>query len=234
MTNSTTTLMKAGDAKKIADLTAQHGRLFRNQSHRIRITQVGNFYGRAVPRQRAILASMQSGCSYAAAYKQSEGLFDTKRWSKVVNRTASARGILLTITEKIRCRANTDSLGDGEIQTLRDLVHQIADEANILAQRILDCKLQEIIEEPRRKRKSRPEKQVSFTGSVVQFAEVRGQLSTAIAKLSKTARDVPQMLEQLGELPTAEQIEKTLLDVDRIVKAVPMFLAAIESVRPVA
>ncbi|MCA9073115.1 MAG: hypothetical protein KDA84_29535 [Planctomycetaceae bacterium] len=73
------------DTQKVAKLTAQHGHLFLNplKSGRIPVKEILNLYGRAIPRQSAILMAMQSGVSYSAAYKKSAGVFDTKRWNKV-------------------------------------------------------------------------------------------------------------------------------------------------------
>jgi len=215
---------------KIAELTAQYGPLFREQLEpgRLPMKELDNFYGRAAPRQRMILTAMKSGASYWQAYKESKGQFDTKNWIKVSNRTAAARGYLLKNAARIWGCATRVSFGDDEVQTLRDMARQLADEAIEVSRQVLRCDLREVAELSHRKPKKGLNQRTTSGAGTIQFSKVRGQLVTAITKLRKTSRDVPQMLAQVGELQSVRHAAKTLVEVGRIVRGVPLFNSAFE------
>ena len=161
--------------------------------------------------------------------QKGEGQFDTKRWGKVSVRAAAAaaRGCLLKSAAKLCLSGKSNSFNDEQVQTLKSMADQLADEADELARRILRYNLREAAEKPHKKRKG----QIPTSSSSIQYGTVRGQLKTAISKVRKTSRDVPLMLEQLGEVPTVQQAAHTLVEVGRIINGVPLFLAALEGTR---
>lgn len=226
MANSTLT------ARKLAELTAAHGDLFRRpfESGRIPAKQLDNFYGRALPRQIAILTAMKSGRSYSAAYEQSSDAFDTKRAQKVVARAAAARGHLLTSAAHICQSDEPEPFTRDEIRNLRSLAEQVGSESQELARKMLKCDLQEAEESERRP--LRRDAAVSRISSGAQYERLRGQLETALSKLRKTVRDVPHLREHLGVSLSVRISAEALVEIGRILNGVPLFLAALEGEIP--
>lgn len=225
---STKATLTSLQAQKVAELTAQYGDLFRipYESGDISIGEIDDFYGRAGSRQMAIVSSMELGYSYSAASKMSKNaIFDTKRWEKVSNRAAAARGHLLQSALRIFLNT-TVKFDEGQSHELRDLAAQIADEAQALGREILACELRQGCAKPLKGKRAKL--QFAKPNPARLFPFVRGQLRSALAKLRKTSRDVPQMFKHLGELQSVHQTAHTLVEIGRIIAGVPVFNAVLD------
>lgn len=191
---------------------------------RISPSQIDDLYGRAAPRQQAILTAMRAGVPYSRASKGSTGEFDTKNWKKVRKRTAAVRGHVLTTMASIACQSRTEVIRDEEAAKLIGMVEQLCELAFELTRRVLD---RELIEGDGSTRKPAPAELV--VGDTVSFTRLHQSLATANSKLRKTVRDVPQMERQLGGRQTVSDAACVLIDVARIIHAAPLLIASLES-----
>ena len=212
-------------------LAAVHGPIVDEliDAGKIPMTQVCNFFGRAEPRRIAILAAIESGRSYSKAYKESAGQFDTKNWNKVSVRTGAVRGHLLKTTARIACRCAPDEFSSDEVRTLQGMARQLSESATELIRQVLDYDLQEVSESPSRKSGRKAVEPIVFDSGTIRFNDIHQQLATAITKLKKTVRDVPQMGEQLGAFPSVRNAACVLVEAGRIVRGVPLFISSLKS-----
>jgi hypothetical protein len=223
---------KTTNSRKIEELITIHGDLFRHpfENGRIPEKSIGNFFGRAAPRQRAILKEMQSGKSYSKAYELSSSEFDTKRWDKVFVRTAAARGHILQSLVRVYQDERDGKHGNAcERDVIRELLTEIISVATRLSYDLLKYELLEASKQvPPRQQRVKPDDSSIQNSGDCRF-NIASNLKTALSKLKKTARDVPQTLEQLGSLPSVIQVAKTLVELGRILSGTHLFLAVRES-----
>jgi len=219
-------------AIKVAELVQSHGPVVTRliESGRIPQGQISNFFGRALPRQKAIVAAMKSGSSYSKAYNASGGDFDTRTWHKVPARLAAARGYLLSMTARLARRGDELTYSTQETRELGRLAKQLDDETLTLIRHLLRCECRE--QEVGHSRKRQDNSKVEL--SSVPFAIVRRELRTAIAKLGKTSRDIPLMTELLGEQPTVRQVVRSLVEIGRIRSSVPLFILTLNASSPIS
>jgi hypothetical protein len=218
-------------ARKLAELKAVHRDLFRKLfgAGRIPVKELDNFYGRATPRQTAILMAMKGGNSYSAAYKLSSDVFDTKRPEKVVARTAAARGHLLTCAAQVCQMDRPEILTKSERRNLHSLVQALSAEASELARQILMCDLRESEELA-----SRLKFRVAVANRKfipMKSSDTVRQLETACSKLRKTTRDLPHLIEHLGVALSVRDAAKAFVEIGRIFAGVQLFLTAIDGKR---
>lgn len=214
-------------AEKIQDLTNELGPVIEKFicNGKLPLNQLDNFYGRHPERRCQILTGMQNGLSYSRAYQESEGCFDTKHWRKIANRMASCRGLLLKSTAGLFVPGEA-LRSQPQFTQLETIALELAAEARRLLREVVHYEFV-VAPKPPKKRRSGPTRQISVPD--VTFRQALSNLKTARTKLKKNVRDVPQMLEKLGSLPSVDQVAKTAVEVGRILSGVPLLLAALEA-----
>ena len=202
-------------ASKLAELTSIHGDLFLNpwNDGRIPKSDFANFFGRHAERQRGILSAMTAGCSYSKAYKLSSRCFDTKRWSKIPNRSASCRGLLLKAICSVR--QNSEPISEEVWNESLELADAIIFAAKHQLQRL---SLVPRLSEAGSFRKAKAAIQKS-PSSLWGPKEILAGLRTAETKLAKNARDIPKMFGVLREQPRLRDVAATAIETAQIVFA---------------
>lgn len=220
-----------GFVAKVDELAALHGKYVREliQTGRIPEKQIANFFGRHPKRREVILSYMRKGYSYSKAYSASDGTFDTKTWMKVSNRTAACRGLVLTtLVELASAYRGSPRLTATERQELRRLTDEINRNAVTLIRALACCKL---MPSPAGKAHPNRENKSCYpvsTKVAASFTKMRAGLATAASKLKKNCRDVPQMFNMLGELPSVKNVAQITVEAGRILGGVPLLLGALE------
>lgn len=214
--------------KKVQELTKAHGPIIEEliQKGQLPLNQLDNFFGRHYERRCLILSLMQNGLSYSRSYQESEGSFDTKKWEKVANRTASCRGLLLRSTADLVAQGLLARTCEAEFSQLETIALELAAEAKRLLVE-LACHEFEDTTKPQTTERSR--KTQRGHSPVVTFDQALSNLKTARSKLRKTTRDIPQMADKLGTLPSVHEVAKTAIEIGRLVCGVQVFLAALET-----
>ncbi|MCA9071760.1 MAG: hypothetical protein KDA84_22690 [Planctomycetaceae bacterium] len=214
-------------AKKINELVEEHGREIEEslRSGKLPLNQLDNFFGRHPERRCLILSLMQNGLSYSRAYQESEGCFDTKHWGKIANRTASCRGLLLKSTAGLFVLGETVR-SQPQFTQLETIALELATEAKRLLRKVVHY---EFAVAPKPPKKRRSGKTQPINSPDVTFNQVLSNLKTAMSKLKKNTRDVSQMAEKLGTLPSVDEVAKTAIEVGRLLCGVQFLLAALET-----
>jgi len=212
--------------EKITELIVEHGPLVKKliQSGRIPDSQIGNFFGRHSDRREAILKGMREKATYSDAYQQSCDCFDTKRWSKISNRAAACRGLILRTAAGLASMGRDKAWSDEEIQQIAKLTESIADDARKVVQVLAECEVTANNDRMTKPRKVGPCKVGNFRPT---FTRVMSRLRTARTKLRKCVRDVPRMQEKIGELPTVDDVARTAVESARIIRGIPILLRVI-------
>ncbi len=201
--------MSPRDVTRLDELVEAHGDVVRDfvAAKKLPTRQLGNFFGRHSERRSAILRGMQIGQSYSKAYSISAVEFDTKRWAKVPNRVASARGLLLKGLASVVGSSSADLM----TEEVRVAISELKEASIVLAANLLREPMNE--QEPRKRDKPKPVSVSPLTAGALSSG-----LRTAVSKVSKTVRDVPRMHERLGERPSVYQVAAALADCARIVR----------------
>lgn len=215
-------------AGKIKKLVAEHGSIVNTvvQQGRLPIRQIGNFFGRHSDRRNAILSAMKNGMSYSKAYEQSKHCFDTKRWSKIPARTASCRGLLLkTIAELV---ANGVPIS-WTPQAKEQAVELSCEFAHISETLIRHIVAHDAVRPPKSPQAaSKPAIELEGELSAAKLSN----LKTAITKLRKNTRDLPQMYGKLGQPPSLDDVAHTIIEATRIKTGAPLLIAALQTIGP--
>ncbi len=199
---------------------AEFDRLFAEE--RLPAKQLENFYGRHEDRQRSIIGAMRTGASYSAAYRMSEGSFDTKRWAKLSSRASSCRGLVLWSLCGIVIGSRSGLAPyEGEFR-------QITTDIDMATrQQMIDLVRHEALAATLKKvNRSRA---VSSESGVPNHStkKVRTDLLTARSKLQKNARDVPRMIDRLKCQPDARLLAVTAIESARILAGVSLIAKAL-------
>jgi hypothetical protein len=209
---------------KVTELVVAHGSIVEEfvQAGRLPAKQIGNFYGRHSDRRQAILVAMEAGESYSKAYKASRDCFDTKRWDKVGNRAAACRGLLLKTTALVAQRLPVQWRPD-DVERVRAIALALCAEAKALLREVVQVEMIDTTRTPS------PTPSREIPRSPITCDKVVSRLSTAVTKLKKNTRDVPQMTEKLGAGPTVTDVAQIAVEAGRIINGVPILIAALEA-----
>lgn len=219
-------------ARKLRELSVEHGRVVEEfvQAGKLPVKQIDNFYGRHSDRRRAILNGIASGLSYSKAYQASRDCFDTKRWRKVGNRVANCRGLLLKTTAALVAQGLPISWPLDDIDQVKAIAMVLRDETKTLLRELVGVEMVQARKTDRRT--------FRYTGGTIEaptaslsVKQVVSRLTTAITKLKKNTRDVPQMTSKLGEPPTVTEVAQIVVEAGRIIHGVPILLAVLDADR---
>ncbi|MCD0458613.1 MYG1 family protein [Roseiconus lacunae] len=204
-----TTAKESRTSRKVKLLTNIHGeRVLRLiEDGRIPPSALDNFFGRHTERQTAILDAMEQGASYAAAYSNSSGCFDTTSWAKLARRTATVRGLVLTSVTRIFRQTNRET----ELPVAISLYSEIGSIVDQLLETVAEHSL---IPAPKPSiRKSGQRKSGSDRAEV---DSIIPSLRIAKSKLAKNLRDAQRFVGKTGEPPSVKDAARIAIECARI------------------
>ncbi|MDM4019322.1 hypothetical protein [Roseiconus lacunae] len=204
-----TTAKESRTSRKINLLVEVHGEKFLRliEDGRIPPSALDNFFGRHLERQTAILDAMEQGASYAAAYSNSSGCFDTTSWAKLARRTATVRGLVLTSVTRIFRQTSRET----ELPVAISLYSEIG---SIVGQLLETVAEHSLIPAPKPSiRKSGQRKSVSDRAKV---DSIIPSLRIAKSKLAKNLRDAQRFVDKTGESPSVENAARIAVECARI------------------